>query len=164
MPILIASPLLRTLSTLQATLDSLDIEGVNSQLNLHLEDDSKPPSPVLASQPALEEWMAWLAARSEAGQGGSTSTKERELLLSYLLSATFKDCSIFIRLAPSAQDDGGTDKPSCSVSVKAIDLDPKLLARLPQYFEQDRNIWSSWKAMLEQRSAEGGGEVRKCVV
>ncbi|ORY79753.1 inositol-pentakisphosphate 2-kinase [Leucosporidium creatinivorum] len=162
-PILLASPLLATLATLQASLDPLDIEGVSSQLGLHLDDDSQPPSPLLSSQPTLQEWIAWLAGRETAEAADSSSTDHRSVLLSYLLSATFKDCSIFIRLAPKPKGaallgDASTSL-NFSASVKAIDLDPKPLSRLPKYYDLDRRIVEAWKTMLEERGAEG---IRKC--
>jgi len=160
-PILLASPLLPTLATLQASLDTLDIEGVSFQLVLNLDDDSQPPSPQLALQPTLQEWIAWFAARE------TSTTDSRHTLLSYLLSATFKDCSIFIRLAPEPKVSAASLLPGPSTStslkftasIKAIDLDPKPLSRLPKYFDLDRRIVESWKRMLEEKGAEG---IRKC--
>lgn len=97
----------------------------------------------------MEEWADWLAARLTSNEPATT----RDLLLSYLLSATFKDCSIFIRLA---RDDNG----ELTTSVKAIDLDPKPLDRLGKYWKLDREIVETWKGVLAEVGAEG---VRKCI-
>lgn len=153
-PTLLASPLLSTLATLQASLDPLDIEGISSELGLNLGNASAPPSPLLSPQPMPDEWVDWLTARADEPRLLSS----RHTLLSYLLSATFKDCSIFIRLAPSSTPSG--DSPF-DVSVKAIDLDPKPLDRLPKYYDLDQRIVKTWREMLEERGADG---IRKCVV
>lgn len=166
-PILLASPLLPTLTRLQASLDGLDIEGISSQLDLRLDDDSQPSSPQLASQPTLQEWIAWLATReaSQKAERPAVTTDSRHTLLSYLLSATFKDCSIFVRLAPKPKTAATFLRPESSTSlnftasVKAIDLDPKPLSRLPKYFDLDRRIVETWKTMLKESGAEG---LRKC--
>lgn len=151
MPVLLASPLLPTLARLQSSLDALDIEGLSSQFGLRLDDSSAPPSPLLSAQPSLDDWKLWLAMRSSPGASSSPLIA----ILSYLLSATFKDCSIFIRLAPST--DGSEPY---TTSVKAIDLDPKPLNRLPKYYDLDRRIVQTWSAMLKQQGAEG---IRTCV-
>ncbi|BGO97923.1 Inositol-pentakisphosphate 2-kinase [Rhodotorula toruloides ATCC 204091] len=80
----------------------------------------------------------------------------REAILAYLLSATFKDCSLIIRLP--------LDLAASTVgTVKAIDLDPKPINRLGKYFRMDREIVECWKERLERSKTEGrAGEVRKC--
>ncbi|BGP06261.1 Inositol-pentakisphosphate 2-kinase [Rhodotorula toruloides] len=109
-----------------------------------------------------EEWdqsKATLESRflaSSTSDEGSPSPPWRDAILAYLLSATFKDCSLIIRLPlDSAASTVGT--------VKAIDLDPKPMNRLGKYWRMDREIVECWKERLERMEAVGrAGEVRQC--
>ena len=57
-------------------------------------------------------------------------TSLRQLALAYSLSATFKDCSLFIRISPNQPP-----------SIKSVDLDIKPLSRLGHYAQLDQQIW-----------------------
>lgn len=111
------------------------------------------------SREARERAKAELESRflSSASREAGTSSPPpwRDAILAYLLSATFKDCSLMIRLP--------LDSSTRVATVKAIDLDPKPLNRLGKYFRMDREIVECWKERLERLERQGGaGEVRKC--
>lgn len=72
--------------------------------------------------------------------------------MAFLLSATFKDCSIFIILRPSSTGTTGA-------IVKVIDLDSKPMGRLSKYLAADREIVESFRRRLES-----GLETRICLV
>lgn len=167
---LVASPLLRTLARLQASLDALDIEGLATLLLEHPSTQADLFAPAdraaaevakLGPQPSLAEWEALLARLGPALSRGPEATAQalregspRDAVLAYLLSATLKDCSLIVRFPPAAEGGQG------SVSVKAIDLDPKPIARMAKYARMDREIVECWKQRLEQL---GEGEaVRRC--
>lgn len=140
-PILRSSPLLARLKYLQSSLDPLDIEGLTSVLS------SKSPSLPL-QEPTIPEWISW----KESWTTNELAPKDRDpvdLVLAYLLSATFKDCSIFIRLSPSHPP-----------VLKVIDLDPKPVDRLGKYLALDQEIVDVFSSFL----AHEGEVVRKCVV
>ncbi|GAA5919816.1 hypothetical protein JCM6882_006489, partial [Rhodosporidiobolus microsporus] len=195
LPILLASPLLFTLSRLQATLDCLDIEGLATLLaaDERTEVDITAPSPnpsPLGAQPALEEWETWMGEHLPLLQPASSasSTTDRPLafethlrceqphaaILAYLLSATFKDCSLIVRIplpspsfsaSPSASPSASSDSsppPPIPPTVKAIDLDPKPLNRLGKYWRMDREIVSGWGEMLDGLEEEERASVRRC--
>ncbi|KAF7317203.1 Inositol-pentakisphosphate 2-kinase [Mycena chlorophos] len=113
--ILQQTPLLRTLSHLQRTLDALDIEGLATLVNL---DDPGP-------EPTRAEWDAFIAA-FVATSPGAFSDRTRYHTLAYLLSATFKDCSLIVRISEG--------------TATLIDLDVKSLTRLRKWEKMDREI------------------------
>lgn len=111
------------LGRLQRTLDSLDIEGIDK-----LWSEQFPELPIGHSQrePSMDEWNLFVQQYLSDGE-----VNLRYHLLSYLLSATFKDCSVIIRLHPDTEAEN---------SITVIDLDPKDLGRLPKWFALDQEI------------------------
>ncbi|GAA6057673.1 hypothetical protein JCM3770_003833 [Rhodotorula araucariae] len=172
LPALLRSPLLSTLSRLQASLDALDIEGITALLATHTltrADLLAPPERVaaevtkLGAQPTLAEWSACVARLAPALRAGREATARalqigapRDAVLAYLLAATLKDCSLMVRLPP-----GGAEGDA---RVKAIDLDPKPIARMAKYARMDTEIVESWKERLAQMSDEERAAVRTCRV
>ncbi|BGP38191.1 hypothetical protein JCM10449v2_002120 [Rhodotorula kratochvilovae] len=174
LPALLRSPLLRTLARLQASLDALDIEGLASLLSSHPSmrvnlfaprETAAAEVAKLGAQPALAEWEACLARLAPALDSGGREGMARALregpprnaVLAYLLSATLKDCSLIVRLPPPrAGGDGG------GASVKAIDLDPKPIARMGKYARMDGEIVRSWKERLERMDEGEREKVRRC--
>ena len=78
-------------------------------------------------------------------------SQKRYHLLAYLLSATFKDCSIIIR---------GHEDNVKSAAVTIIDLDSKSLGRIGKWEELDRNVV---KSTLDAEEGVGEAERRVCV-
>ncbi|KAJ7172029.1 inositol-pentakisphosphate 2-kinase, partial [Mycena filopes] len=118
LPVLLNTPVLRTISRLQRTLDALDIEGLSPLCDL---------API-GVQPTIAEWThfidAYLAAPTSPPPADAAHLRYH--VLAYLLSATFKDCSILIRV------------PAGTVTV--IDLDPKGVDRLRKWEQLDNKI------------------------
>ena len=77
----------------------------------------------------------------------------RYYLLAYLLSATFKDCSIILRINPGGDARATGDMKSNSVAV--IDLDPKCIDRLSRWEELDRNIVESYTGIEPKLCVDG---------
>jgi inositol-pentakisphosphate 2-kinase len=193
LPLLTDTPVLHILSKLQRTLDVLDIEGLSTLW--HRTEISSPlyrttfassptpplspptspigvSSPYLSSpEPSIADWTAFLDAylspHSELNHSEPDPANLRYYLLAYLLSATFKDCSIILRLDPlvpragdTGSGDAGTDKndtaaPMRRNRVTVIDLDPKTMTRLQKWEKLDRQI-------VEAYSGSGAGP-RGCV-
>lgn len=107
----------------------------------------------------------------------------RDLVLAYLLSATFKDCSVFIRIPwPSAPPPPPSPPPALratpqpspaaaaaaagatAVVIKVIDLDPKPIARLPKYARTDRAIVEHFRReVVAVADRQGSEPPRPCV-
>ncbi|KAF7295572.1 NmrA domain-containing protein [Mycena indigotica] len=128
--LLLESPVLRILSRLQRTLDALDIEGLAS-----ISDVSSP-----GPEPTLDEWDAFISAYTLSPSAFPDQTRYHHL--AHLLSATFKDCSVVVRI------------PEGTVTV--IDLDVKSIARLGQWEKLDQKIVGAYKSVPE-------GERKACV-
>jgi inositol-pentakisphosphate 2-kinase len=145
MPLLYETTLLPKMATLQRTLDALDIEGLVKLWNAHHPGDSSPIG-TNAPDPDLKEWIQFTEEylKSNGGQdyeitdlGAMDEARLRFYILCYLMSATFKDCSVILRL-----DSGMPD------SITAIDLDPKAIDRLKKWEAQDREIVLGFKEGL----------------
>ena len=78
-------------------------------------------------------------------------SQKRYYLLAYLLSATFKDCSIIIR---------GQEDNVKSVAATIIDLDSKDLGRMGKWEALDRNVV---RCTLEAEEGVKEGEKRVCM-
>ncbi|KAI5475026.1 inositol-pentakisphosphate 2-kinase [Pseudohyphozyma bogoriensis] len=149
--ILLSSALIPTLKSLQSSLSRLDIEGVASHI---LASTSSPTlssaftsTKELETNPTTQEWIDWLPKLSTLA---TVPASPRDVAMEYLLSATFKDCSIFITLEKTA--DG------VLIKTKAIDLDPKPLSRIPKYWAQDQEIVETFRGLVQS----SGGQLRRC--
>ena len=147
-PMLSQTPVLRTIAFLQRRLDPLDIEGL-SKLCHHAENDS------VFSEPTMDEWDEFVSKSSEMDQldhSDPDRPRLRYYILAYLLSATFKDCSIIIRLdylgSPSI-----TRVEQARVSV--IDLDRKNVSRLETWEKLDWEIAESYTKLGQNKICVG---------
>ncbi|KAJ7074053.1 inositol-pentakisphosphate 2-kinase [Mycena amicta] len=127
--ILLRTPVLRTISRLQRTLDALDIEGLASICDL------SSPGP----EPTMDGWDAFVSEylTSEPTSSCSDNNNRRYHILAYLLSATFKDCSIIVRI------------PEGTVTI--IDLDVKSIDRLRKWEKLDREIVDAYGRVPEEQ-------------
>ncbi|KAL1744337.1 inositol-pentakisphosphate 2-kinase [Schizophyllum fasciatum] len=210
LPLLTETPVLKTLSKLQRTLDVLDIEGLSKlwqytemmapayrtqfaqffaadespasplspltpgmrtpsmPASFHRRPTDPPTSPLGVSSPYLQEpeptiddWSAFLDTYlSPFIQRDSAAPVPEDLrfyLLAYLLSATFKDCSIIVRMdllgGAGAKAAGAVD-PS---RVTVIDLDPKSLKRLRKWEKLDREIVEAYANVKDFRTCVDEG-------
>lgn len=99
-----------------------------------------------AAQPSISDWIEFLdtfqsAQMVEMDHNQPRIENLRYYLLAYLLSATFKDCSIIVRLDFLKP---GNDSEHKVYPVAVIDLDPKSLDRMQRWEELDREIVSNY--------------------
>jgi len=159
---ILSTTIFSRLRTLQSSLDSLDIEGLSTLLltetgvDLFTCDEDTLAIALrqlgVRPDPTLSDWEAWL---SRWMAQGCTTFELRDHIFAYLLSATFKDCSIVIRLQRSER--GGTQ---FDVNITAIDFDPKPVLRLLKYAKLDRQIVDAFKVSEERYGSAG----RNCYV
>jgi len=142
---LLHTPVLGIVSKLQRDLDALDIEGLSQLWKL-----ANPSTPIgidslgLSPEPSITDWIDFLDRylapdRPVLDHSNPLPENLQEYLMSYLLSATFKDCSIIVKLdflEPSQTPIG--DIPNDSVTV--IDLDPKGMNKLKSWEKLDQEI------------------------
>lgn len=147
-PLLTQTPVLDILRKLQQTLDALDIEGLSQ---LWHRNHGSTPLGTGAPNPSLAEWTefidAYLSSRDQMDHGcPSSPTDLRHYLLAYLLAATFKDCSIMLRLDHDVSLGG---------VVTVIDLDPKGMDRLGKWQKLDGEIVESY--------IRSGAKQKRCI-
>ena len=171
-PILMDHPVLAKLSELQRSLDPLDIEGLSTLITgkSATEYPNEPlpflDAPEIQSEgdPSLDEWRRFLDThfhhKLEAGFTNTPAdskafahgmSQKRYYVLAYLLSATFKDCSVIIR---------GHEDNVKSATATIIDLDSKSLGRMGKWESLDREVV---KCTLEAEEGIEEAEKRVCV-
>lgn len=128
LPKVLHLPLLDRISALQCSLDPLDCEGLAKLVEISPSADF--------TQPTVEDWVlfvdTFLSSRHQKHSSFSPSNL-RYHILSYVLSATFKDCSLVIPFNPYPAD-------SESNGIKVIDLDIKSVDRIPSWLKLDEKI------------------------
>ncbi|KAI8645260.1 inositol-pentakisphosphate 2-kinase [Parasitella parasitica] len=133
--ILLQDPILPKLKTLQADLDELDVENI---LPLYLQLDN-----VQADIDSLIKVMENYKRRK---LDTNTPITNVQRVLEYVLSMTFKDCSIMINVVPvkeEAQDNKIVTLDNGLIfnyDIKVIDTDLKSLSKIPYWHELDRSI------------------------
>ncbi|KIY50731.1 inositol-pentakisphosphate 2-kinase [Fistulina hepatica ATCC 64428] len=181
LPLLRDTLVLRTLSLLQRTLDTLDIEGLSrlwkyseirasayreafvSYFGLVLPADGPPTSPlgvtskyISVPEPTIPDWTefidTYLSSSTQLDHTAPQPDNLRYHLLAYLLSATFKDCSIILRLNALTGTDGQGEVDPARATV--IDLDPKSMTRLRKWERLDSEIVRAYKE---------SGDARVCI-
>lgn len=166
-----SSPLLAKLSMLMRSLDGLDIEGVEKlwKESKHFPMASlTPPIAQDEDEPSLDDWEEFVAEYLQHGPYVSADPhptdppKEEDLrywLTSYLMSATFKDCSVMLRFPSGMVSDEWTfENPERHVEVPlmtAIDLDPKSMRRLQKWYDMDGEIVREYARAVEEGRAQG---------
>jgi inositol-pentakisphosphate 2-kinase len=155
---LIETPVLRMLSDLQCNLDMLDIEGLSKLWRLpessqspEMSSSTFPCTPIGESspfinspEPTLSDWVDFLdnylsPTKPKLDHSHPLPENLRYYVLAHLLSATFKDCSIIVRL-----DFLGTTQEIRRGSVSVIDLDLKRMDKLKVWEELDMKIASTY--------------------
>ncbi|PFH54239.1 hypothetical protein AMATHDRAFT_169926 [Amanita thiersii Skay4041] len=157
-PILLGTRVLGTISKLQQTLDVLDIEGLSKlwqKIGIDpgevMEITSSPESPLGTvlippfAEPTIKDWIEFIdifLALDRNAMNHSTPDPQnlRYYLLAYLLSATFKDCSIIVRLDFLRSNSVEICNNVEDERVTVIDLDPKSMSRLRKWEKMDKEI------------------------
>jgi hypothetical protein len=143
-PVLWHSGVMQRLRNLQSTLDGTDISHLAQRFAAEC-PESDVFDPTLLPQPSAEELRQFIDLYlSDPHAGKSDKWSLRESLIAYALSATFKDCSVFITCPLVSTSDGWKlDEPQAT--VKVIDLDLKPLANMRKWYDLDEKIWRHWQ-------------------
>jgi len=132
-------------------LDALDIEGLSklwreTELDRQSAHEPGPTAPLgtcsahhAVQDPGISDWTEFLdifqsSRAAEMDHSQPQIVHMRYYITAYLLSATFKDCSMIVRLDPDDQ------VVTRAHPIAVIDLDPKSLARLGKWEQLDREI------------------------
>ncbi|KAF8844799.1 hypothetical protein BDN67DRAFT_893644 [Paxillus ammoniavirescens] len=136
----LGTPALATISDLQGALDALDIEGL-AKLYAMAHPDADGLNRV-AWDPSFEEWQDFVTSYDSVYRTWDHSKPCPEhikaYLMAYLLSASFKDCSVIFKIRqPDASGKPSVDAPH---AITIIDLDIKRVDRLGGWADLDRRI------------------------
>jgi len=148
-PLLLSSKVLQVISTLQRMLDALDIEGLSKLHALSSSENAQSSLASITTDPTYEDWRGFVASY-RAGfcswdHANPDPANIKSYLMAYLLSATFKDCSIILRIKE------GDRSPHAAHSVSVIDLDKKPINRLGKWEELDRTIVTRYRSASQQK-------------
>jgi inositol-pentakisphosphate 2-kinase len=139
---------LAKLKHLQQSLDPFDIEGLFSL-------DPLPLQP-----PRVSEWEAFVTSfRSPHSIFLSSEASPRDHTLSYLLSSTFKDCSIVLSFRVP-HNLVSYYEPLEGIKfdrVSLIDLDEKPIEKIMKYKQLDEELVSNFKEVVKNE------EPLKCI-
>ncbi|KAL9538619.1 hypothetical protein MBANPS3_010795 [Mucor bainieri] len=135
--ILIQDPILLILKTLQADLDSLDVENI---LPLYEQQQNNIKVDIDTFAEVVDNYKKRLLYPD-------TPVTDTQRVLEYVLSMTFKDCSIMINVAPATATRASKSKsitlnngPMLQYDVKVIDTDLKKIDKIPYWHELDQSI------------------------
>ncbi|CED84058.1 Inositol-pentakisphosphate 2-kinase [Phaffia rhodozyma] len=142
LPFLTSTPIFDRLASLQEELDPLSIPTL---LNL----PSFKARPSSSFEPLTLPELTHFVQRYRGG-ARSIDWSDREHLIAFVLSMTFKDCSLIFRISVNGPPSAG--------QVKVIDLDLKPLKKLEKWAKMDRDIIDHFKGVLAK-----GVRVRRCV-
>jgi len=102
----------------------------------------------------MEDWVSFIDTFLSSKQQGHSSFSPSNLryhILSYVLSATFKDCSLIIPFNPCPAD-------SENNGIKVIDLDIKSIERIPSWLKLDERIvkeYAKFETRMRKTCTEG---------
>lgn len=118
--------ILPKLASLQRHLDALDVEGIMPLYEKHKDE----PWPV-------HDIELWKEVVSDMDLPEKT---DRQRILEYVLSMTFKDCSLFISVCDSEKTVQLADGTILPYQIKVIDLDLKKISKIPYWYNLDQRI------------------------
>lgn len=124
LPFLLGTPVLNLLSKHQR---SLDVHGIESL------DPSEQPS----TNPTVADWTSFLDTYTSNSCAVSPG-------LGCLLSATFKDCSVIVRMDLLDHDPHTTRAQINPSKISIIDLDVKSASKFPKWRAMDKEITDAY--------------------
>ncbi|KAF7731260.1 Inositol-pentakisphosphate 2-kinase [Apophysomyces ossiformis] len=141
--ILIRDPILQKLKSLQSRLDELDVEGILAFYQAH---PDLPTHDISVWQNVVKRFQKRIETQPHLEQLIPEDANEKiQRLYEYVLSMTFKDCSIMISVTPhtGALTSENTIKLNNQVyvyNVKVVDIDLKKMSKIPYWFNLDQRI------------------------
>ena len=131
------------LGSLQSHLDATDISDLAARYRAAY-PDSELFDPVNLPEPDVAKIEAFITKYLEYPEAGATENgwSFRERLTAFSIAATFKDCSVMVRL-PLAKSSGAWQLAS-NPTVKIVDTDLKPLSSLRKWYDLDEKLWRRW--------------------
>ncbi|KAH9001517.1 inositol-pentakisphosphate 2-kinase [Lactarius akahatsu] len=143
LPLFLHNSLLQHISALQRSLDPLDCEGFaklveSKRIQSAGSSDSINAALPIAdlTQPTMDDWTSFVdifLSQERQKHSSFSPSNLRYHTLAYLLSASFKDCSLIVPIRSQ------TDVTEMD-GIKVIDLDIKVVDRIPGWSKLDKKI------------------------
>ncbi|ODO10002.1 hypothetical protein I350_02226 [Cryptococcus amylolentus CBS 6273] len=152
-PVLLSSPALQQLKSLQSTLDPTDISHIATLF--HAAYPNAPLfDPEIITDITLSELEQFLQLYLSDPAAGKDVEKWdlRQRMVAYTLSAIFKDCSIFVKAVLHKTPEETWELVQGRSSVKIIDLDVKPIKNMKRWAETDEKIWKYWMSTKGARN------------
>lgn len=132
------------LKNLQSSLDGTDISHLAQRFAVgHPGADLFDPTVI--TEPTIQELESVIEFYlADPTSFASDKRSLRDALIAYALSATFKDCSVFIT-CPLVKVGDVWEVREQEAMVKVIDLDLKPISNMKKWYELDEKIWRYWK-------------------
>ena len=155
--ILSSDPILHSLKRWQMRFDALDIEGIYSIYQDLLSESED----LLSGDQFLLNEDDIVMTENLVDDPKTLSVSQRlSLIRRYLLSMSFKDCSIMISLSGLNENMDHDDSPQGHIpaagnetkfKITLLDLDAKKIQKLDHYFQLDKEIVENFRAMKVQK-------------
>ncbi|KAI7892797.1 inositol-pentakisphosphate 2-kinase [Mucor mucedo] len=145
--VILKDPILQIIKQLQTHLDELDVEGIYSLCHQNKDLLRLVTDDICIWKDVVDLHQKRRQDNPGFFMDGVCNTEEqKQRVYEYILSMTFKDCSIMINVTPSQATDI-SDKTirlanglSFRYDVKVIDTDLKSIEKIPYWFELDQSI------------------------
>ncbi|KAI9265427.1 inositol-pentakisphosphate 2-kinase [Helicostylum pulchrum] len=141
--VLLHDPILKILKSLQMNLDEIDVEGIYS-----LFQRNKDYFKLVMDD--INVWMDVVNRYQQRLEMENSSINEldeqKQRIYEYILSMTFKDCSLMINVTPTVEGNNTSkiitlpNGLSFQYDIKVIDTDLKSIDKIPFWFELDQSI------------------------
>lgn len=141
--VLLHDPILKILKNLQMNLDEIDVEGIHSLFQRNSDyfklvtDD-------------INNWVDVVSRYQRRLERKNNSINELDeqiqRIYEYILSMTFKDCSLMINVTPTVEGNNTSkivtfsNGLSFQYDIRVIDTDLKSIDKIPFWFELDQSI------------------------
>ena len=137
LPLVLKKPVLRIIANHQRNLDALDVEGLATLERAYEARNDFQSFSFLKTEPTLEEWDTFVTKyldtefQKQLNHDSPDSENLHYYTMAYLLSGTFKDCSLIFKIGRA----GG--RPS---TVTVIDMDTKSVTKMKKWADLDKDI------------------------
>ncbi|KAI9366337.1 inositol-pentakisphosphate 2-kinase [Pilaira anomala] len=143
--ILINDPILRILKNLQERLDELDVEGIYALCQNNTDHYALVTDDINVWMDVVDRFQRRCQMNTPFKSDSIQQIDEqRQRIYEYILSMTFKDCSLMINVTPNTAINTKTITLSNGLSfqyeIKVIDTDLKNIKKIPYWFDLDQSI------------------------
>ncbi|KAG2233655.1 hypothetical protein INT48_008445 [Thamnidium elegans] len=141
--VLLHDPILKILKSLQMNLDEIDIEGIYSFFQRNSDYFKLVTDDINTWIDVVNRYQQRLEMKNSPI---NELDEQKQRIYEYILSMTFKDCSLMINVTPTVKENNTSKSITLSnglsfqYDIKVIDTDLKSIDKIPFWFELDQSI------------------------